>query len=507
MFCPQCARPIEGTHRFCGGCGLSLAGVTDVDAAADTSVDTPDQDVVTTAGEVLADPDPSSVVESSVGEQRAAPVEVPSAVDAVVPTMPPPEPALPDLGDLPTRPIDIRPQLPEPQWAPTETIAVDDDIVPTTPIGVDESFGSTTGVNVIQADPQPPPPGPLTTGMIPSTDNAPRPITDEMPLIDPGPPLFDGATDVRELPLGREPFTLKLVFLLAFFGAIAAVMTSAATVIDLRTSVPVDGISTGPRLLDDLGTNLAVAGFVGVAVMVIGALLSCFGFRWGGGLAGGAGLAVAGWAAVTIGLAELPISAAEATTRASPIPFTLKVTRDLGFWLLVIAGAIGVLVFIASLRSIRSGGHPPHNPWVAAVGAVAGVVLVAGPLLPVGDAEFSNNFRSTNTQIDLPTLYFTGRLTQLALILLCVVVGLLIVRAYGLGVAAGGVSVAAWMWISSLLEFDTQPPGPMGIAIGNFGAADTSPHAVTTVGMVLTILMLLIGAVLASAGHFRHHRR
>src|SRR6056297_3465068 len=40
----------------------------------------------------------------------------------------------------------------------------------------------------------------------------------------------------------------------------------------------------------------AMAGVPGAAAMVIGGLLACFGIRWGAGLAGGAALAVVGWA-------------------------------------------------------------------------------------------------------------------------------------------------------------------------------------------------------------------
>ena len=82
--------------------------------------------------------------------------------------------------------------------------------------------------------------------------------------------------------------------------------------------------------------------------------------------------------------------------------------------------------------------------------------------------------------------------------------GLLIVRAYGLGLAAGGVSVALWLWVSSLLDMGTFP---LGIAAGNFGAGDSTPHAVTTAGMSLTLLMLVVSAVLAVVGHQRQLRR
>jgi hypothetical protein len=205
------------------------------------------------------------------------------------------------------------------------------------------------------------------------------------------------------------------------------------------------------------------------------------------------------------GLAELRIASAESITRqTTDLAFTLKVTRDLGFWLIVAVAAIGLLVFFASLRSIGTGGRPPLNPWIAALGAVAGVVLVAGPLLPEGTATFANNYSSASPIFDLPTVYFAGRLIQLALLGGTIVFGLLIVRAYGLGLAAGGVSVALWMWISSLLDLGTFP---LGIAAGNFGASNATPHAVTTVGMSLTLLMLVVSAVLATVGHHRQMRR
>ena len=63
------------------------------------------------------------------------------------------------------------------------------------------------------------------------------------------------------------------MFLLAIFGAAAMLMAIVADVIDLRTTRPTPGIPTGPQTLDDLGSNLALAGFVGTAVMVIGGLL------------------------------------------------------------------------------------------------------------------------------------------------------------------------------------------------------------------------------------------
>jgi hypothetical protein len=317
------------------------------------------------------------------------------------------------------------------------------------------------------------------------------------------PALFDGQNDLMEYPPAREPFRIRMIFLLALFGAAAMLMTIVADVIDIRTTRPAAGITTGARTLEDLGSDLGLAGFIGAAVMVIGGLLACFGLRWGAGLAGGAGLALAGWAGLTIGLAELPIAIAESITRTSSIEFTLRVTRDIGWWLVVGVGVIGAVVFAASLRSIGSGGRAALNPLVAAVTAVAMVVLAFGPLVPVNDAAFADNFRSVDPTRDLPAAFFAGRLGQVGLIALAGVAGMLIVRSYGIGLAVGGVSVPLWMWIASIGQIG---PNPVGIAERNPGADDTVPHAVTTVGMVASLALLVLAAGLATYRLNRRHR-
>ena len=306
--------------------------------------------------------------------------------------------------------------------------------------------------------------------------------------------VFDGSADLDDYPAPREPFRLRIEFVLSLFAAVALLMTIVADITDIRTTRPAAGITTGPTTLDDLGTSLGPAAFAGAAVMVVGALLACFGLRWGAGLAGGAGLALVGWAGLTIGLAEVPIAVAESITRTSNEAFTLRVTRNVGWLLIVGVGAIALLVFLISLRSIGTGGHRALNPIVAAIAAVATVVLAFGPLVPVGSATFADNFRSPDPDRDLPTLFFTGRLGQVGLIALAGVIGLLIVRSYGLGLAAGGVSVAVVLWAMSLAEAGSRP---VGIADRNPGAADTVPHGVTTVGMIATLLMLTIATAFA----------
>ncbi len=325
-------------------------------------------------------------------------------------------------------------------------------------------------------------------------------IIDDSPPCDPSPTVempavFDGSDDLAEYPAPRESFKVRVVFILSLFGAIAVLMTVVADVVDIRTTRPAAGIATGPQNLADLGSDLGPAAFAGAAVMVLGGLLACFGLRWGAGLAGGAGLALAGWAGLSIGLAELPIAIAESVTRTSTEEFTLRVTRDIGWWLIVGVGVVGILVFSASLRSAGTGGHRALNPLIAAVTAVASVILGFGPLIPVGDATFADNFRSPDPNFDLPTAFFAGRLGQVGLIVAAGVVGMLLVRSYGLGLAAGATSVAVVLWAVSLAELGSRP---IGIAVQNPGAATTVPHAVTSVGMVSTLALLAIAAALAT---------
>lgn len=317
------------------------------------------------------------------------------------------------------------------------------------------------------------------------TGPVPRTVTAEMPMV------FDGSDDLAEHPEQREPFRLRAMFVVALFAAAAIVLTIVADVIDIRTTRPTAGIAIGVRTLDDIGSNLGLVVFGGAAVMVLGSFLACFGLRWGAGLAGGAGLALLGWAGLAIGLAELPIAIAESITRSSSEQFTLRITRDVGWWLIAVIGALGLIVFTLSLRLAGSGRRPALNPLLAAVTAVATVVLAFGPLVKVGDATFADNFRSTDPSQDLPAAFFAGRLGQVALIAVVGVVGMLIVRSWGVGFAVGGLSVAIAMWVTSLIRLGDRP---IGIADRNPGAATTVPHAVTTVGMVSALALLTVAS-------------
>jgi hypothetical protein len=441
MVCPRCGIDVSEQQKFCHDCGAQIALSAD-DATEPIEVVEP----VTEPIEVVQPPTEPIELVQPVTE----PIELVQPVTEPIELVQPPTEPI-EVVEPPTDPIEVASPTEPAKFAP-----------PTEPIVATTAATSTA----------------------------------EMPA------LFDGQDDLMEYPPAREPFRFRAIFLLALFGAAAMLMTIVADVIDIRTTRPAAGITTGVRTLEDLGSDLSLAGFIGAAIMVIGGLLACFGLRWGAGLAGGAGLALAGWAGLTIGLAELPIAIAESITRTSSIEFTLRVTRDLGWWLIVGVGVIGAIVFIASLRSIGSGGRAALNPLVAAITAVAMVVLAFGPLVPVNDAGFADNFRSVDPNRDLPAAFFAGRLGQVGLIALAGVAGMLIVRSYGVGLAVGGISVPLWLWIASIGQIG---PNPVGIAERNPGADDTVPHAVTTVGMVASLALLALAAAMATYRLNRRH--
>ena len=119
-----------------------------------------------------------------------------------------------------------------------------------------------------------------------------------------------------------------------------------------RPGRPLDGAWK----LNDFGTNLTVAGVLTALTMVLGAIAWCVGYRWGAGLAGGAGAGLAGWVAIALGQAEVVVS----TGRRHAPRATRAVTREVGYWALVAAGGLGLVVLIVSLAAHgrRRAGRP-----------------------------------------------------------------------------------------------------------------------------------------------------
>jgi hypothetical protein len=535
MRCHVCNVAVSDGQRFCHECGESLDGVTNPTETHDVIAD----DAATLGVEADITDDEVTV---ETGRTDDADEPLLNSEMVTPPTQPEPEPepepthrgTLPDLAappmgpdndaswwaagggapepvdDLPgTEPVEVfaaSPPIPEDATlASTEAMAV-------TPAHLGATGNSLDSVPYEPMDQAPvvgsvPMYEPTTTMPATATpDSSGLGATDQVAQHPPGGieptsemlatqhgGLFDGASDAHEHASPSEGFRLRASFVFGLLAMVATLMASVADVIDIRTTRPVDGIIVGIRALDDFGSNLAVAGFIGAALMLIGGLLSCFGLRWGSGVAGGAGLSMTGWAAVTLGLVETPIHAAEGVTlNANEVTtFTLSVTRDLGYFLILAIGILGVVVFLVSLRMAGTGGRGGLNPWIAAVGALSSVVMAAGPLITLAGASLDANFGT----IGIPKEFFAGRLVQLGLLVVTGVIGFLSVRTYGLGLAAGGLGVATWMWVTSLAEVGDLP---VSIAIGNLGTRETTPHAVTTVGVTASLALLLIAATMAT---------
>jgi hypothetical protein len=487
MHCHVCQVAVDEGQQFCRACGSSLRGVTDPTQPI-SSIDSSGDDDVTVLREQALRSETASPPRTSEPTPASHRGELPDLANQVVGdgVGPRSEPRADDawwdgagsVGPMPqppTQPIEAM-SPPLPATAAIESLAHPLDA--TRPMDTAPAFEPTIQMS--------------------TADSAARNvgvITDQLPSVDGQGALFDGAADVTTYELDEpQGFRLRASFVFAVLGLLATLMASVADIVDVRTSRPVDGIAVGLRTMEEFGTNLSVAGIIGAGLMLLGSLLSCFGLRWGAGLAGGSGLAMVGWAATTLGLVEVPIKKAEAVTSTAGADvngFTLFITRDLGWFLIIAVAALGLIVFLASLRMARSGGRAGLNPWVAAVGALAMVIVAAGPLIPLGGAALD-----VNLGIDeLPREFFASRLIHVGLIALTGVLGFLSVRTYGLGFAAGGLGVSVWLWITTLVELGDPPI--VGIAVGNIGTSSTTPHAVTTVAMTASIVMIAVAATLA----------
>lgn len=439
MVCHQCGKPVEPGQRFCGGCGASLRNVTDPTA-------------VVPAATEPATPEPAV-------DEWSADDPVWAATGAVPLT--PPVDAL-RTSDLPaTQPLTPMPPPPGPAWT------LDDlpDAEPTSAVADPVWAGASEGYAP-----------PATTTM-------------QMPSV-------PAAVPVRE---SRLRWSAVTVFgILMATAALVGSFTVAVGVESDARLVPTDSVPafrTGTWYLDDFADNLSIAVLIAALAAVVGGVAAAFRWRWGSGLAGGAGLAMAGLGALAVGLAQLPLQTArDFAAIPNPQTFTLTLTTDLGYWLLVVAAAIGVILFFASLNEAFGDRRAGLNPWIAALGALATVVAVIGPMLPEGRAVFSDNWFRVDGIGSPPALLLLGRLVQLAVLLLVGVVGYLSVRRWGLALVIGGTLPITWLAVSALFDLTSNPVGP---AYRNPGADDSNLHGVTIIGFSAVIAMTILALVAA----------
>ena len=284
--------------------------------------------------------------------------------------------------------------------------------------------------------PRPPPARRRRTMRMPTDTGDLRVVEATSPPVDLTAPIAAVARSTGQIPAGPPPtvdrtaeqaatgFRVRPLLVLAVLAAGAAAVAVTTTIV--RITPPPDGAV--PRYtVNGLGTNNAIAALIAAGAAVVGSLVWCAGRRWGAGLAGGAGASLAGWAALLIGLTEWRIHAAPGA----------EVERSIGFYALWATGALGLILLVASLARASRDGRGGLDPWIAALAAVSFVIAAGGPLIPQGTADWSGNWSTDSLGgVDLPQAFFIGRAVQLGLLVVCGVVGCLLVRRWGLGLAA-----------------------------------------------------------------------
>ncbi|MDJ0767621.1 MAG: zinc ribbon domain-containing protein [Ilumatobacter sp.] len=509
MVCHQCGRAVQPGDRFCTGCGASLEDATDTTEVLAT---TPSGDATT----------PETDTTPEHGTPAATPTSSPTSPTPVSPVSPvstTPQ-ASPVSEPLPTEPVPIQASRPTaaPEPDGEAPAIVDDDAG----WGEADPVWAATGSMPAQG---------VTTGDLPSTEpitevwmdsveaETTTPTETPPPAADAPPtgPIAATPTATAEMPAvvapppARQRFRFGAVTLIGIGTGIVTLVSLFANVLSVTSDTRLDptgdvpfGFRTGTWIVDDLADNLAIAGLLAVLMMVVGGIAAGFHWHWGAGLAGGAGLAFAGVSALTIGLAQIPIDAAHEFARIpTEEPFTLTITRDLGYWMLLVAGALGVVLFFAAINDALDDRRPGLNPWIAALGALAGVVAAAGPLIPESLAVFSDNWYVVDAPGEPPAMLLVTRLVQLAMLAITGTVGFLSVRRWGLGVAVGGALPAIWLAVSVLFELGDNPVGP---GFRNPGATDMHLHGVTIIGVSAVAAMAVLAVISAYDQGVRERR-
>lgn len=286
-----------------------------------------------------------------------------------------------------------------------------------------------------------------------------------------------------------QPFRITPLVAVATLAGVLGVAACFVTVASFE--VAGDLSNQQEFKLNDFSSNLTVGVIVAAVLLIGGSVLGAMGRRVGSGLAGGAGLALAGAFGWVVGQVIALFDSTEVALLNGGGTFTLTTTQEIGFWLGAVAAGLGVLAFVLSLSSGGADGQPVINPAIGVLGALGTLAVVVGPLIPMNGATLGDNF--SNDFIPPASLYM--RLAVVVLIGIGGLIGFLANRQWGYGLALGAISVGAVQWVTSITE---SGDFPLGIAGGNVGATDYAPHLVTTVGVVVMVLAGAAGLLAAA---------
>ena len=288
-----------------------------------------------------------------------------------------------------------------------------------------------------------------------------------------------------------QPFRITPLVAIASLAAVLAVASAFVTVAGMET-IDVSGVTTEEVFkLNDFSSNLTIGAILVGILLIVGASMGATGRRVGTGLAGGAGLALAGMMGMMLGQVTQLFDSKEFLLLSSGNTFTLTVTRDIGFWLAVVSALLGAAAFVLSFEAVGYDGHPPIHAAIGGVGLLGTAMAVIGPMIPLNDVPFGDQF---NNDFVPPAALL---LRQLVLILIAVggIVGFTRNRRWGLGMVLGAISVATWQLLTAMTESGDIP---LSYAGGNPGALNFAPHTVTVLGVTLMAMAAAAGLVLAS---------
>lgn len=498
MNCPRCDHNAEIGQRFCNGCGLRLtaddgssllqaspsrtrevgergSGSGGNAAPADrTSATNPNGGVTHTTTPPSSDTPRSGTVTARGAGNTTGPAtnRPPAANNPTVPQARTDGPGLPDSRPTPAPPVDVAAARREPSRDATTR-------QPTTPAARTMAPpADATSVHYV-------PPVANRTAVQPAA-----PATAVVPVTEQGHPVPQwrrfrfSTTSVLGLVVG------VLSVAMIFIPILRITTTPAVTV---EGDLPY-AFRLGDWYLGDLGSNLPMAALIVGVLAISGAAAAGYGWTWGAGLVGGSALSIVGIAAMTVGFAQMPIDGArEFAQIPTDTPFNVLITRDIGYWMLVGTAAFGIIAAFASLNECFADRQRDLNPWIAAVGALAVVATVAGVMLPVDQAVFSDNWFVIQGVGEAPPMLIAGRLVQLGLLGIAGVVGFLLVRPYGLGLAIGGTVPSLWLGLSVLL----QPGRGVGPGWRNPGASGVDLHGLTIIGLATLVSMLVLACLSA----------
>ncbi len=456
MECPSCTTVAEeSTARFCTSCGARLSTTdTLTSSPSDSSDDATGQ--VTIVHDTFTDELPTHLPDDRIGS-------------------PPPE----VWAGMAATGIDGAPE-----WGDDRPF---DDTIDDQPVGGITLAGLVADTIATESDPTPS----TVTDRTADADNA-------LSSVGPGHSTAPRRSS-RPRPQRAIPSAVAgiLTAIAVTIGAAVDLLSVSSTATGdlLRTAIS-NGYRSGTWHADDLSSGATWAAVICAAGLAAGAVGSALGVRWAPGLVAGSGLSATGLCAVLIALAQSPIRAAESVASRADGDAIVEVTitREFGWWTLLIAAGAGLVAFFGSLDDVAADYRNDANPIVAAIGAFCALAAAAGPTLATSDASWLDNLtvNAATTGWDLITII--ARSTQLIGIATAGVVGFLIVRRSGLAMVAGMVVPSMVLLLTAWVDMGTDPVGP---GLHNPGSTPADVHPVTLVALVACAATLAVAGAIA----------